>query len=399
VSKSVRYAFLAQGRLFVSAGGAEEPREIESCFAEEYKARVRKMRKRQAWKEQGAGARFMGGGAPLWGDEMDLEAVPVAFTGLAPGRERGSVIYSLSTGVVGGVFTLELESGDEKRLFHSADHRIEHLATSPDHNVIACTLRGKDGTSAIAVMAPDGSDLMAVTDGDVIDLAPQWLPRSAIRDEGRRHQLVFQTAGLGRNESGVFVAVGPAAASILDAEHGELQVLSEDEKRDFLAPCMDADRTLYCVRRPYTDIAAPSAWRAAVDTLLLPFRLLAAVFGWLNFFSVRYSGKPLLTSGSARQRSADLRQMMMMGHMAGAREDAQRESEREAGEAVRDWELVAIREDGTEETIAKRVRAFDLLDDGCVLTTDGHRIEVRDADGKTELLAKHPRITHICALR
>lgn len=391
------YAFLARGRLFVAEPG-EEPREIESQFADEYRARVRKIRKKQAWKEQGAGARFMRAGA-LWGDDMDLEAVPVAFTGLAPGHAPNTVLYSVSTGVVGGVFLLDLDSGEERRLFHSADHRIEHLATSPDHEVVACTLRGKGGTSSVAVMAADGSEVFEVTDGDVIDLAPSWLPKTAIRDEDRRHQLVFQSAGIGRDAGGVFVAVGPASTAILDAEHGELQVLREDAKRDFLAPRMDEDRTLYCVRRPYQDIEEAKPGRLVLDALLFPFRLLGAVFGWLNFFTLRYSGKPLLSSGGARQRSADLRQMMMLGNLAGAREDAEREAEKAAREAVRDWELVALREDGAEEVLAKRVRAYDLCGEGRLLYTDGVEIRLREPDGTTATLSKKPGISELCALR
>lgn len=391
------YAFLAHGRLFVAAPG-EDPREIESRFADEYKARVRKIRKKQAWKEQGAGARFMRGGA-LWGDDMDLEAVPVAFTGLAPGHAPNTLLYSVSTGVVGGVFQLDLATGEEKRLFHSADHRIEQLATSPDHEVVACTLRGKGGTSSVAVMAADGSEVFEVTDGDVIDLAPSWLPKAALKEEERRHQLVFQSAGVGRDAGGVFVAVGPASVAILDAEHGELQVLREDPKRDFLAPRMDEDRTLYCVRRPYQDVEETKPGAVVLDALLFPFRLLGAVFGWLNFFTLRYSGKPLLRAGSARSRSADLRQMMMMGNLAGARDDAEREAEKAAREAVRDWELVALREDGAEEVVAKRVRAYDLAGEGRVLFTNGVEIELRDSDGSTTTLTKKPGISELCALR
>lgn len=390
------FAFLAQGRLYVSDGG--EPREIESRFAGDYKARVREMRKKQAWKEQGAGARFMRGG-PLWGDDMDLDAVPVAFTGIAPGHEPGTLLYSVSTGVVGGVFCLDLESGEERRLIHSAEHRIEQLTTSPDHAVIACTLRGKGGSSSVAVMAQDGSELIEVTDGDVIDLAPCWLPADAIEDPERRHQLVFQSAGIGRDAGGVFVAIGPASAAILDAEHGELHVVREDEGHDFLSPRMDDARTLHVIRRPYRAAGDVPLHRSLLDAVLMPFRLVAAVFGWLSFFTLRYTGKPLMTSGDARKRSADLRQMMMLGNLAGAREDAEREAEKAAREAVRDWELVAITESGDETVLAKRVRAYDLVGDGRLLVSDGVTVELRDADGSTETLAKQAGLTELCVIR
>lgn len=90
--------------------------------------------------------------------------------------------------------------------------------------------------------------------------------------------------------------------------------------------------------------------------------------------------------------------MMMMGNLAGARDDAEREAEKAAREAVRDWES-ALREDGAEEVVAKRVRAYDLAGEGRVLFTNGVEIELRDSDGSTTTLTKKPGISELCALR
>ncbi len=390
-------AFLARGELFVLDEGAREPRRVESRFVDEYRARVRSLQRKHAWKEQGAGARFMRGATPmLWGDGAELEAVPVAFTGVARARS-GKLLYAISTGVVGGVFELDLESGVERRVFHSADRRIEQLATSRDHDVVACTLRGKGGTSAIAVMAADGSELFAVTDGDVIDLSPQWLPAAAVEGD-RRHVLVYQSAGVGRDAEGNFVAVGPASVGMLDAESGELQTLAADPRRDFLMPHMGEDRTLYCVRHAYADASDPSPARVLLDVVLFPFRLLAAVLGFLSFFTMRYTGRPLFTSGDARRRGADIRQMMMTGNLASARSEANAAAERAALEAVRGWELVAIREGGGEAVLARRVRAFDRAVDGTLFVTDGARIERIATDGAVTKLAEAAGVTEIVAL-
>jgi len=40
-------------------------------------------------------------------------------------------------------------------------------------------------------------------------------------------------------------------------------------------------------------------------TVLLPFRLLYAVFQFLNFFIVRYTGDTLTGTGNARQKHAE----------------------------------------------------------------------------------------------
>lgn len=394
----VSIAFVAHGELFLLDGapGQAQPRKVESKFADQYRARVRSMQRKQAWKDEGAGARFMrGGGSALWGSDAELEAIPVAVTGVARGKD-GKVLYTISTGVVGGLLELDPASGDERRLYHSADRRIEQIATSDHHDVIACTMRGKGGTSVIGVMAADGSELFAITDGDVIDLAPQWLPSEATRDG--KHQLVYHSAGIGRDAAGQFVAVGPAAVALIDAEAGAMQVLFEDPTRDFLLPRMDAQRTVYCVRHAYADTSDPGLGRIVLDALLFPFRLMMAVVGFLSFFTLRYTGRPLFTSGDARRRSADIRQMMMTGNLAAAQADADKDAATRAARAVRDWELVAIGEDRKERTVARGVRAYDLVPGGGVVVTDGHRIELVAADGKRTKLCEERLVSEVVVL-
>lgn len=372
------------------------PKKIESKFADQYKARVRSIQRKQAWKEEGGGARFMRGGAALWGDDAELESVPVAYTGVAR-RGDGKILYTLSTGVVGGLLELDLASGEERRVFHSADRRIEQIATSREHDVIACTLRGKGGVSAIAVMAADGTELFSITDGDVIDLAPQWLPGPACRD-GQLHQLLYQSAGIGRNEAGAAVAIGPASVTLIDAEAGHAQTLFEDPKRDFLLPRMGADRTVYCIRHAYLDAVEPSFGRFLLDVALFPLRLASAVFSYLSFFTLRYTGRPLISSGDARRRAADIRQMMMTGNLAAAHAQASREADKAAVDAVRDWQLVAIAEDRSERVVAKGVRAFDVLVDGRVITTDGAAVRLIEADGTSRVLCEERAITEVVGL-
>jgi hypothetical protein len=57
---------------------------------------------------------------------------------------------------------------------------------------------------------------------------------------------------------------------------------------------------------------------AVKDAVLFPFRMAQAIFQYFNFFSVRYTGKPLATSKGAAQRHPDLRQMMIWGNLIDA---------------------------------------------------------------------------------
>jgi hypothetical protein len=57
---------------------------------------------------------------------------------------------------------------------------------------------------------------------------------------------------------------------------------------------------------------------AVKDAVLFPFRMAQAIFQYFNFFSVRYTGKPLATSKGAAQRHPDLKQMMIWGNLIDA---------------------------------------------------------------------------------
>lgn len=392
----LRFALIAHGELFLS-GPEGELQPLESDYVESYRKRVQTIHRKQAWKQQGAGARF-GGGGMLWGDDFELDAVPVSVTGLSLGPDPGTLVYSISTGLVGGVFMYDLRTQEERRLFHSADYRVEQIHGIDHHRLLACTLRRKDGTTCLAVMRADGSEVQEVTDGDVIDLSPRWLPEQALKEPSHRHQLVYQSAGVGRDKEGRFVAVGPAGVVLLDPEHGESQVLLERDDRDYIAPLLDSDRTVYCITRPY-QASEPSLFRTLVDGCLLPFRLLAAVFGFLNLFTLRHTGKPLMTGGSARQRSADLRQQLMMGNMQHAAAAAAQAADQGADDAVRDWSLIALSESGQKEsTLASGVRTFDILPSGELLVSDGSSVDVVSKAGKRRQLAKKAGITRVVAI-
>src|SRR5688572_17290299 len=107
------------------------------------------------------------GGTPE--DALDASAPhdPVQFVALARGRHDGELLYAISSGVVSGVFAFS--SGEETRLFHGADVRVQSLACSEDGARIACSAQGAQGQSHLAVMDGSGSELTFVTEGDCID--------------------------------------------------------------------------------------------------------------------------------------------------------------------------------------------------------------------------------------
>jgi hypothetical protein len=246
-------------------------------------------------------------------------------------------------------------------------------------------------------MSSDGSEMAIVTEGDSIDTAPRWVPDSP-------RQLVFQSSGIGRDEAGQFAALGHATIALLDAEKGDLRTIVDDPSFDYVSPQLDENGTLWCIRRPYARAEGRpivSPWRATLDLLLFPFRIVFAIAQYLNFFTMRYTGKPLITSGNARQRAQDVKKMLARGHLIEAKEAALRNAEKDddAPSAVpASWELVRRKPDGDAEVIAKGVLAFDVGRDGRVVFSDGKAILAVGKDGRKERVCSAERVERIVSL-
>ena len=385
------FAYLSQGQLHLRLG--DEPvRVVDSKFGESVRHRAVQIQTRNAWKTQGAGAQFMSGGM-LWGRgaERDPLEMRMAITGISSGCKPGELFYSLSTDDIGGVFLLRDRASDELRLLHTADFRVRRLAAGRDQQSLACVIQRKGGQSCIAVMNADGTEMRDVTQGDTIDDAPRWAPGSA-------RELVFQSSAIGRNQAGFAVTQAPFAIHKLDLKANTVTTLAEDPKHDLLTPQLASDGSLYYIRRPYRDpnqVASP--WRLALDLVLFPVRLLYAVFQFLNFFTVRYTGNTLTTTGNARQKHADIRKMMVWGNMLDADKAADRAEDGTPALVPKSWELIR-RRSSSEEVVAKGVLCYDLYADGSVLYSNGSGIYRVDQKGSVERLAKDGLIEQVVAV-
>ena len=289
---SPRIAYLAQGKLHVCDDGAVST--VESAFGRSLRERAVAIHQRHAWKTQGRGSQFMSG--MLWpGQAHDPAEFPIMISSVARGRSPGELLYSLETDTVSGIFAVDA-GGVEQRIFHTNDFRVRQIALSPDGATVAASIVHKNFTANIAVLQIEGSDFFEASEGDSIDSAPHWVPGS--------RRIVFQSAGIGRDRTGRVSGIGPFTVQELDLDSGEMTCLAEEAGYDLLGPQKNADGALCYIRRPYgPEKRNLSPLKALLDTVLFPFRMLHAVFQFFNFFSMRYTGKPLSIPGAPRSAS------------------------------------------------------------------------------------------------
>jgi hypothetical protein len=215
-----------------------------------------------------------------------------------------------------------------------------------------------------------------LTEGDSFDTAPRWQP-------GTERHIVYQSAGVGRNRDGQFLAFGPFTIQQLDTEAGEITTLVEEAGKDCLAPHFAADGSLYYIRRPYVERELPSLWGSIKNLLLFPFRLAHAIYNFLNFFSTIFSGRKLSTGGGAKAREMDMKQMMIWGNLV--RSQRQGEVEDESADLVpKSWELLRRAATGETRSLANGVLAYDVGVDGTVVYTNGNAVFLLHPDGRKE---------------
>jgi hypothetical protein len=274
-------AFISNGKLFYQAPD-QELRELQSPHVRTVMDRMERQQQLHGWKE---GTAFSKSYTGRYGngsvDAVGIEATSAEFAA------SDRLLYFLRDGSFGGLFEYDLARDTEKRLLHKQSLSLEDLRIDPDGRRLLCAQRARNGTANIVVMDADGNNHREVTSGDTLDTAPAWVP-------GQGHMVLFQSSGLARNPAGHVLAQSPSSIQMVDTDAGSLSAILEDPRFDFLQPRVGPNGFLYFIRRPY-ESPRYHMDNAVVDALLFPFRILRALFHYLNFFSLMYSRKPLIT--------------------------------------------------------------------------------------------------------
>jgi hypothetical protein len=377
-------AFISNGKMFYQAPG-QELRELQSPHVRTVMERMERRQQLHGWKEDTAfGRSFPGRGHQVSADAVGIQATSVQFMG------HDRVLYFLRDDSFGGLFEYDLTLDAEKRILHKQYLSLEDLRVHPDGDRLLCAQHARNGTANIVVMDADASNYRELTGGDTLDTAPAWIP-------GQANAVLFQSSGLARNPAGYVLAQGPASIQMADTAAGSLTTILEDPRLDFLQPRVGANGFLYFIRRPY-ETPRYGMGNAVTDTLMFPFRLLRALAHYLNFFSLMYTRKPLITaSGPAVQ--ADLKDILIKGKRLDA-QSALRSGVRLNGVpslVPASWQLVCRSPQGEEHVLASHVASFDIASDGTILFSNGYGVFALDGANPPQVLLRDQLIADVIA--
>lgn len=376
-------AYLAEGKVRIKAGSAPA-RTVESAYGNSIREKAVRVQQKNSWKGTSNSSPF---GQALWGNAAVSQDVPLSITSICAGREKGGLLYSLESGSLCALLEAEQLGAEERRLWNDNRTRVRHLALSPANGDLLCAILHENGTANIGLKTTGESGIKELTEGDSFDTAPRWVP-------GEDQRILYQSAGLGRDREGRFLALGPFCIQQLQIATGEMATLVEDSRYDYLAPQGRADGSLFYIRRPYAPGDRLNLLRVLKDSVLFPFRLLVAVYHFLNFFSSVFTGRRLSTDGGAKTKRMNARQMMIWGNLVQA---GKRKAPEEEGMDLvpTSWQL--HRRDGSGETkiLASGVLAYDIGEDGTIVYTNGNALFLLRPDGCKERLLNESMIEQV----
>jgi len=378
------FAFLSNGLLFYRERGGELT-QLHSAYAQEAVDRRERARERHGWKK-GTSFGIAAGGGMRGFDPAEKPALVTS----AAFEAGGDLLYFLKDDNVGGLFRRQAASGNEIRVLLRQNLHLGDLNLSPDGALLAASSQQSDGVANIALLNGEGENYREVTGGDTVDSAPAWIP-------GVPNRLLFQSSGLARNEQGYIVTQGPAGIEMLDMESGTVKPVLKDPGFDYLKPRVCPAGNLLFIRRPYEG-PRYGMGSALTDTLLFPFRLLRAVFHYLNFFSLMYTRKPL-TSASGPAMQADLKNILLQGRRIDAQKALRSERAVQGVPSLvpNSWELVSRNRDGEEHVLATNVATYDVGADGTIIYSNGRGVFMLGQDGAPRLAVTGDLVADVVA--
>lgn len=376
-----KLVFLSEGKMNLVRG--ENVTALESSVAESYKKKLREINSRNEWKKSGVGARFMGvSSLPSNGNDFGGEKLYI--NGLTS-YIGDAVAYSLNSGNLGGLYVKSLSDTAEADSYILVSDKTKFYDIDFNrHGKVAASFADSPVERHLALINTEKSELITLTEGESFDANPAWSAKDG-------DVIYYDSCGVGYDSNQNFMGYGSRGIFRLDTKTGELSEILADGKYDFYKPFEDADGNLFFLRRPHNSGKAPVT--ALKDVLLIPFKVFKAFFGWLNFFTQRYSGESLRTNGGnpAKLRQKSPEQIFIDGNLLDVEKNLSKNEsigEKNPGYVPSCWELIVRKPDGEVKTVKKGVLDYCLTSDGLITFSNGKYIIKLDENGAEEVVAK-----------
>lgn len=366
--------YISSGKLYYKEFN-KNPVEIESKFINELKQNYQNSFKNSNWKNNDSDDPYEN---MKWGTQvLNSGEYPLRVTAIAKGTKDGDIYYSVKTSHVNILLKYNLISKEELRLIHSNEFKIIDLSVTTDDKVL-CSFVDSNNTRSLVVI--DESNRIEITEGPSLDEAPYTLDDNNI---------YYQSAGIMSSRDGLNMGSSHYSLQKLNREDKKIETILESEYYDFIFPKINKNNELYFIKRPYElpeHLKDSSILDYIFDIILFPFRLLRAIFYFLNKMSLIFSNKPLTTAGKKVEVDNNFNHMLLRGKFIDL-DKLQKENKGSKFFSLvpSSWELV--KKSGEKYSIiAKNVVSYDISNDEEIIYTNGSTIFYLDKNGKRKKL-------------
>ncbi len=364
-----------------------EPNLRESDYITNYYTVTQKSNDSLEWKTSGYGAAFRGETQGPRGEEKDA-----AYINSVACLSESEILYSFSVNNMSGLYkkNFALEKDSESHVIHSNTTEFLGVDYNEKTESAIASIKTDAVCANLALIDINSGDYRAVTGGDSKDSNPSF-------SVFKPNTVLYDTSGVGRDYGGRFVKYAPAKLAALDLDGMKITELYGDDKYSYVCPKDDKNGNLYCIRRPIKEKKKRNLF---IDILLIPWRILQAIYYFLESFVMLFTGKTFTekTENPTKGRSRTSRQILIDGNLIEADKEYrrnQRNKDKLAGFVPLSWQLVKI-SNGAVEVIKKGISAFDVENDGSVICANGRHV-LRIKDGKTEKTADGSAILKVAA--
>lgn len=402
------FFYISNGELFLFDG--EKEHTVPSGVAEKYVAHVKDRIRKNEWKESGSGAVFMGTVNP---ETVESAVASISSKVCCVGFSDDRLIYSLNIDDVCGIYSKRtFRDTDEGIVLSDREYRYSDFDISREGDI--CVSAAFAGESHIGVKRRDDADCRIVTEGNSFEIYPVW-------SKHKKNVIFFSGAGLSGSDDDRSAEVGeasdrlpffdmqygtPAAARersafalcSLDIGTGEITELMSDVAYDFVKPQATADGSIWYIKKPFRPGGSGRSFGGCLlDILRAPIRLLGALVGFFNIFTIRYSGKNLTSAGGTKTKKRSEDRICIDGNIISASKELrtnEANGEKYPGYIPRTFELHRITPENNDVTVKKGVIAYRVTENG-VLYSNGTSVVIIKGDGSEELVAKIKDVTFI----
>ena len=375
--------YLSQGKIIAFQDGREICHTSEAV--EKYRRNILDIYKRKEWKTSGQGAMFMGASTRHI-DESSLQTQVEALLLI----DEENLAYGANMDTSCGIYIkdpVEPQAPD-RFILRRTDTNIFYLDYEPQEKLLALSVSDGSIERHLALCYSEKGDFSQITEGESIDIMPSFSRRDP-------KELYFSSSGLFFDTQRQTAHFSAYAINKLDLRSGEIKEIIAEVNYDFIRPREAADGTLYCIRRPRQ--TKKSSGFSLLDILLVPLRILKAIFSWLNFFSQRYTGESLTKRSSgpnpAKNQEKTDEEIFIEGNLINAAKTLKENTnsgDKFPGFAPKAWELVRLAENSKWDTIKKGVLDYTFSATGDIIYSNGkYIIHIQDDKDEKKLCQAH----------